>query len=333
MLPPGKLRVAATSGLMAWLWLAVAGPVAAQSASDSVMQRTQAAERLATEGKLPEAVAALEALVKEFPGEYDPRVLLGAYHLLLGRAAEARAAAEQASRLNPAAANPYAIMAEAAELEGDLALAEKHLRKATELEPGNANYAAYLAEMLVQQKRYSEASAIFGGIASRNGSAVDAQLNRDLYAEMEAQRKAGTQPATLRLPVTGIDIARRGGTSVWYVLARRTIGRFGDEIVQVQPGLRIQLEMESNDEEPYPYPCSNSFADRPALPEASEILAGAWDRKVTRNRRSNRPQFCHDLKNGILILSVIHLESAEALKPLLAAISEAAVKKFGARRP
>ena len=140
--------------LLLCLALPLAAGVRAQNTASSSNERLerqfQSAVAQYESGRLPEASAALEALLREVPESFEVHELLGLVYSAQSQDAKAAPHLEKAVRLKPASASARMNLAINLVRLGKLQPAEAEFKKALELEPKNYDANHNLGELYVR---------------------------------------------------------------------------------------------------------------------------------------------------------------------------------------
>jgi tetratricopeptide (TPR) repeat protein len=108
-------------------------------------------------GKLPEAAAQLESLLREVPESFEVHELLGLVYSAQSRDAKASEHLERAVHLKPDSTAARTNLATNYARLGKLDLAEKEFRKAVEFEPNNFDTNHNLGELYIRSNKIAEA--------------------------------------------------------------------------------------------------------------------------------------------------------------------------------
>ncbi len=122
----------------------------ASGATERLDRQFQAAMAQYESGRLPEAAAALEALIREVPESFDVHELLGLVYSAQSQDAKASTHLEKAVRLKPGSASARMNLAINLVQLGKLQPAEAEFKKALELEPQNYDANHNLGELYVR---------------------------------------------------------------------------------------------------------------------------------------------------------------------------------------
>ena len=256
--------------LVAVVVISSVSPATPQNSKTEPQRRYEEAMSFIVRGQDKEALAAVEALVKDFPTDYKSRLLLAELYFALGREPDARASVDQTIRLHPRESGPYELLGSIAEDKGEWAQAEVHRRKAVEVNSKDAKLYFGLGTVLAIQNKYGAASAAFGQAAALSADWQHARSNADVYAQLDRLQKAGRATSSVRLPVMGLTIARVYGAEEFVVLA---ISHGGSKIVDeirrikpVKPSLVFRLEYFPKGDAPK-WTCSSAREDETNVPD------------------------------------------------------------------
>jgi tetratricopeptide (TPR) repeat protein len=163
--------------LLCFALLSLALSVRAQNASSSPNERLdrefQAAVAQYESGRLPEASAALEALLREVPESFEVHELLGLVYSAQSQDAKASAHLEKAVRLKPVSASARMNFAINLVRLGKLQPAEAQFKKALELEPKNYDANHNLGELYVRAGKVAVATPYLEEAQRINPEAYD----------------------------------------------------------------------------------------------------------------------------------------------------------------
>jgi tetratricopeptide (TPR) repeat protein len=124
---------------------------------ENLDQKFQSAVAEYNSGKLNEAAAQLESLLREVPESFEVHELLGLVYSAESRDAKASEHLERAVRLKPDSTAARTNLATNYARLGKLDLAEKEFKKAVELEPRNFDTNHNLGELYVRSNKIAEA--------------------------------------------------------------------------------------------------------------------------------------------------------------------------------
>ena len=157
--------------------LPLAPHILAQNASGGVNERLdrefQAAVAQYEAGRLPEASAALEALLREVPESFEVHELLGLVYSAQSQDAKASAHLEKAVGLKPESASARMNLAINLVRVGRLPLAETQFKKALDLEPKNYEANHNLGELYVRAGKVAAATPYLEQAQRINSAAYD----------------------------------------------------------------------------------------------------------------------------------------------------------------
>jgi tetratricopeptide (TPR) repeat protein len=163
--------------ILCLVFLPLAPSILAQNASGGGNERLdrefQAAVAQYESGRLPEASAALEALLREVPESFEVHELLGLVYSAQEQDAKASAHLEKAVRLKPESASARMNLAVNLVRVGKLPLAEAQFRKALELEPKNYEANHNLGELYVRAGKIAAATPYLEEAQRINSAAYD----------------------------------------------------------------------------------------------------------------------------------------------------------------
>ena len=131
---------------------------AAPGPTERLDRQFQAAVAQYESGRLPEAAAALEALVREVPESFEVHELLGLVYSAQSHDAKASAHLEKAVRLKPGSASARMNLGINLVQLGKLQPAEAEFKKALELEPQNYDANHNLGELYVRSGKVAAAT-------------------------------------------------------------------------------------------------------------------------------------------------------------------------------
>ncbi|MCU0724736.1 MAG: tetratricopeptide repeat protein [Planctomycetes bacterium] len=130
--------------------------------------RLYLAEALLAGGNPADCVREAEAVLAEWPREYQANYVLGRAFLAMGRPADARAAFEAARAAAPGDPEPLLLLAGLAESAGDLREAERVLGEAVDVSAGSAE--ALLRRAMVREARADHEGAVLDTLAAAKKS-------------------------------------------------------------------------------------------------------------------------------------------------------------------
>ena len=146
---------------------------AAPSATERLDRQFQAAVAQYESGRLPEAAAALEALVREVPESFEVHELLGLVYSAQSQDAKASTHLEKAVRLKPGSASARMNLAINLAQLGKLQPAEAEFKKALDLEPQNYDANHNLGELYVRAGKVPAATPYLEQAQRINPAAYD----------------------------------------------------------------------------------------------------------------------------------------------------------------
>jgi tetratricopeptide (TPR) repeat protein len=146
---------------------------AAPGATERLDRQFQAAVAQYESGRLPEAAAALEALVPEVPESFEVHELLGLVYAARSQYSKASPHLEKAVRLKPGSASARMNLAINLAQLGKLQPAEAEFKKALELEPQNYDASHNLGELYVRAGNVAAATPYLEQAQRINPAAYD----------------------------------------------------------------------------------------------------------------------------------------------------------------
>jgi putative PEP-CTERM system TPR-repeat lipoprotein len=203
---------------------------AAELAPDDAAIRTQLAVGYLATGDPGDAIAELEAAVRNSPGFSRADALLVVTHLQNRAFDQAIAAASRLAEKNPRSARVQNLLGAAYEGKQDDAMARQHYRRAVQLNPGYATAALNLARMDLRDGKRDEARAAYAAILERHPDhpaalvalakmASDQGLSEEGIGLLERARDNNPRALQPRLILAGYHL-RRGKPRQALVLAR-----------------------------------------------------------------------------------------------------------------
>jgi len=146
---------------------------AAPGATERLDRQFQAAVAQYESGRLPEAAAALEALLREVPESFEVHELLGMVYAAQSQDAKASTHLEKAVHLKPDSASARMNLAINLAQLGKLQPAEAEFKKALELEPQNYDANHNLGELYVRAGKVAVATPYLEQAQRINPAAYD----------------------------------------------------------------------------------------------------------------------------------------------------------------